>query len=696
MPCLRMKKLFLILFLIIIKNLASAQQPVDRTQLEKLKARLPAAVHDTSRMMVYNDIAMYYKDVLYQMDSALLYGQKAEAIVQKYPDYWNRSRVCINIGTIYYRMSVSIDHNTDKIKKKYYENQAEKFFQQAIADGTLVGNAKHVNIAQYDLCILWFDSGDIYSFSKNSILLASKIENKPNLQKIDSIILQGIYMRLCVYLDFEIGSNLHRSYFNEAKKITIKGVNYDKICLIEFEQKANSFLKTDEAQLIKAYRDLRDSLSENYMKIELDIYFAEYYFKIQEYQKSFDLCSKIKPSDSPESAENEAFVKINEALKYSLIGRNAFMLNRTAESITYLNNSLNYIRKIESSLENEKYLVLLYLSKAYQEAGKSKEAYDYLSQSNEIYKQLNDRQNQRLMAEYDVELEQIKQDKKLYEAQTDILLKQKEIRTTERQKNVFIIISMVAIALMLWSINNFLKKRRLSEGLTKKNLIIKQQAQLLEESNGLKDRIFALLSHDLRAPVNRLLMSVQQSNTEDLISNIEPALKGVQDTLNNVLYWSHMQLKGVNLVFTKVPLNQLVDSILREYRHDLEFKNIKCLNVIDKQFEITTDENCLKVVIRNLINNSIKFTHPQGYIYINCAINKHLVEIEIKDTGIGIPNEKLEKIFQLPQPSLGTNREKGMGIGLSLSLEIVRKLQGDIKVKSEVGKGTSMLLSLPV
>jgi len=377
-------------------------------------------------------------------------------------------------------------------------------------------------------------------------------------------------------------------------------------------------------------------------------------------------------------------------MKYMLMGQNAYMLNRNQEAIGYLNKAIRYFNPILSSvsLENEKYTSLLYLGKAYKKAGKYREALACNEQADSLYKQMHDVGIQALMAENDVHLAEIKQGKKLNEARTQTLLKEQEIEIQKKQKYTFLAISILALLSAVWAVYSFIKTRQ-------QNQIISLQAAALEESNHLKDKIFALLSHDLRSPINRLVVSLNQS-IESQRSAIQSELKGVQDILNNILYWASMQLKKTTPAYTNVPLQALADELIDEYHYALEDKNITFLNGIDHDIKVKTDEGYLKIVLRNLISNAIKFTESGGYIRISSQSSQEKVEILLKDTGVGIAANKLESIFQLPVPSVGTNQEKGTGLGLNLSLDIVRKLGGSLKIQSKEGKGTQIAVVLPV
>lgn len=691
-----MKKTILLLFLLgqtlsIFAQKAQAPDP----ELQKLKANLAAAKHDTTRMMAYVDISMYFRDITKQLDSALVYGLKAEQLVNNYPQYYKSPMIWNNLGNVYKFLH---DRNTEPIEKKNQFQQALNYYRKSINTAQKLNNEEYVLRTSYNLNSLNTRLENKYNFFKGCFELINHIQKIQQPKSLYSHILASTYLDLCHELDYEIGSKNYNNYFSQLKKLTPKSsLHYESILLLEFEQHSLTWKKSDEQNLLKEYKECKAKIKIFSLSKELDGYLAQYYFTIKDYKKSFQLAYNHNNDNFHNYYHKEINYIVKQiykselgilSVKYMRMGQSAYMLNRNQEAIKYLNKAIHYMNLYTTGLGNEKYITLLYLVKAYKKAGKYREALACNEQADVLYKQMHDVGIQALMAENDVHLEEIKQEKKVQAARTQTLLKEQEIKVEKRQKNILIIISILALLSAAWAVYSFIKTR-------KQNQIISQQAAALEESNLLKDKIFALLSHDLRSPINRLVISLNQS-IESQRSAIQSELKGVQDILNNILYWASMQLKKAEPVYTSVPLQALAEALIDEYQYALEEKNITFLNSIEKECELKTDEHYLKIVLRNLISNAIKFTPNNGYIQISCIMKEGIAEIVLRDTGVGIATQKIDRLFQLPVPSVGTNQEKGTGLGLSLSADIVKKLGGNLNIQSQEGKGTQVVVALPL
>ena len=660
-------------------------------ELQQLKANLAAAKHDTTRMMAYVAISYYFGEAQFQYDSALVYAKKAEQIANKYPNSPKILQVLNCLGRAW-KMLLASMIKPDSVLKSFYFEQADKNFNKCIKKANQLDNEEYFIRAFFNKNILYSNISNKYRYFKGSLELISHFQNKAKWNSLDSLLLRRTYKNLCINLDYQMGSKKFNEYLAHLKKITPnEGKDYEQLCLLLFEQHALSWDKKDEQKFLEEYQNFKKTFKHIYRINELEQYLALYYFTIQEYEKSFQLMANYSPQNDGNSIEGyrNPGLLTSSGMKYMHMGKNAYMLNRNREAIRYLNKAIRYFNPIVNTvgMENEKYTTLLYLGKAYKKAGKYKEALSCNEQADILYKQMHDVGIQALMAENDVHLEEIKQEKKLHEARTQTLLKEQEIEIQKKQKYAFLAISILALLSAAWAVYSFIKTR-------KQNQIISQQAAALEESNHLKDKIFALLSHDLRSPINRLVVSLNQS-IESQRSTIQLELKSVQDILNNIIHWASMQLKKATPVYANIPLQALADELIDEYYYALEDKSLTFLNNIDSEVRIKTDESYLKIVLRNLISNAIKFTPSNGYIQIACQITPQNVEILLKDTGVGIAAQKIESLFQLPAPTVGTKQEKGTGLGLSLSADIVKKLGGAIQLKSQEGKGTQVVVALP-
>jgi signal transduction histidine kinase len=232
-----------------------------------------------------------------------------------------------------------------------------------------------------------------------------------------------------------------------------------------------------------------------------------------------------------------------------------------------------------------------------------------------------------------------------------------------------------------------------------------QQTEELLITNELKNKLFSIVSHDLRNPILSLNEIVNLFNegviTDDDIKSYMPLIsKNIKNTsalLENLLHWSRSQLKGERIQKNNFNLRiaaLLQVSILESLANE---KNIKIENTIDETQVVYADRDMIELVFRNLISNAIKYCNNGGNISITSIIEEQEIQVCVKDTGIGIAEENLQKLFGLNNFStLGTNKELGTGLGLLLCREFVHKNGGEIWVESKLNEGSKFCFTIPI
>ena len=237
------------------------------------------------------------------------------------------------------------------------------------------------------------------------------------------------------------------------------------------------------------------------------------------------------------------------------------------------------------------------------------------------------------------------------------------------------------------------------------NKVLFKQTNRLESLNNIKAKLFSIISHDLRSPINSIqgvlhLMNsdaLSQEEVKMLSNSLNNQVQITQNLLDNLLYWSKLQMQGLRINNAQINLFQVVDNTLHIFRVTNP-KSLDIQNYVDEAIEVWADANMLALVVRNLVANAMKFTPEKGQIVINAQpIENKLVKIEVKDTGVGITPEDLPKIFDLEShfTKPGTSQEKGTGLGLMLCKEFVEKQQGHIWVESILHQGSSFYFTLP-
>jgi signal transduction histidine kinase len=240
--------------------------------------------------------------------------------------------------------------------------------------------------------------------------------------------------------------------------------------------------------------------------------------------------------------------------------------------------------------------------------------------------------------------------------------------------------------------------------MTAQKSIIEEQSRNLSELNDLKTKLFAVIGHDLRTPISSLrsVMGLFQQHdlTEEqaaaLLKRMIPALDGADLTLSNLLNWSVKQMTGLKVNKTNVLVAPVAGEIQKIFAFALEQKNITLTVIVDAGARAFCDEHHLKIVLRNLVSNAIKFTPAGGNITISEKMSGEKIVFCVKDTGQGISEEDLPKLFMstVHFTTRGTNGEKGTGLGLLLCRELLELNNGTITVESAPGLGSTFCIAL--
>jgi two-component system sensor histidine kinase/response regulator len=265
----------------------------------------------------------------------------------------------------------------------------------------------------------------------------------------------------------------------------------------------------------------------------------------------------------------------------------------------------------------------------------------------------------------------------------------------ENTFTILLIVSITFLAIAIFQIIKTQDENKKLIGRYNKTVI---EIKRLEEVNKMKDKVFAQISHDLRLPISSLTNSLSLYNEEKqskLLDDTLFSLSNIQLTLNNLLKWASIQIKNAEPVFSLVHTSVLLDSVLKQLESQISAKSLKVLRLYTQDYQVKTDEHYLQIAVSNLLSNAIKYTPIGGAIKVNIYKSSNDVCISIRDSGEGIPNENLDKIFNYSISKIGTAGERGTGLGLSLTKEVVKKISGRITVESRIGVGSEFTIFLP-
>ena len=269
---------------------------------------------------------------------------------------------------------------------------------------------------------------------------------------------------------------------------------------------------------------------------------------------------------------------------------------------------------------------------------------------------------------------------------------------------------------MLQANNELEERSRLLEEknqiITERNIDIQKKAEELELNSRYKSEFLANMSHELRTPLNSILLlsRLLSENRESNLSGdqvqyaqvIQSSGRGLLTLIDDILDLSKIEAGKMEVEFQEIALREIADDIESLFQPLAKEKSIQFKVDIDKSLpsQIETDKLRLEQVLKNLISNAIKFTR-EGSVSLefkSVKENVNLIQLRVKDTGIGIPADKQGIIFEAFQQADGSTRRKfgGTGLGLSISRELTRLLGGEIKVQSEPDKGSEFSVFLPV
>ncbi len=263
------------------------------------------------------------------------------------------------------------------------------------------------------------------------------------------------------------------------------------------------------------------------------------------------------------------------------------------------------------------------------------------------------------------------------------------------------LICALLVCIIVFRANN--NKKRLNKELALKTAVLSEKQEELNKINTNQDKLFSIVGHDLRGPIvalKQLLgLALEKDNEIPHFYRFGPKLRKDVDhiyfTLDNLLNWGLSQMKDdlINPAEINIAEELLEAEIF--FRDALDVKGLKLEHVIPQGLSLKVDANHFTIILRNLLGNAIKFSHENGHICCTAYQNSQSTIISLKDNGVGMTKEVLDKIFKPEEhfTTFGTNNEPGTGLGLILCKEIIEKNKGQITVTSELGKGSTFVLS---
>lgn len=380
------------------------------------------------------------------------------------------------------------------------------------------------------------------------------------------------------------------------------------------------------------------------------------------------------------------------------LGQNYFEINKIDSASQYIN--LSYERSLQNGyialIRDNKFM----LSKIEERKGNISKAFEYFKSASALKDStFNKEKIQKFISL------QIKNHTEQQTQENLILRKNNEIQklTIMDQKHiggVLIVCGIFALIILV-----LISRSRISfKKLNKK--LIKSEKDLLE-LNANKDTFFSIISHDLKGPFNGILGicemldedfdDLRQDEIKELIKIIKNSTSNVYELLDGLLKWAQTQTGRMEYYFENIDIHKNITKIIEILTTTATNKNIELKSNVTENTPVFADSKAISTVIRNLVSNAIKFTESGGKIEIDAKKMNDEVIISISDTGIGMSQDNISKLFRIEthKTTLGTNDEIGTGLGLILCKELIEKHGGNIWIESEIGKGSKFNFSLP-
>ena len=274
-----------------------------------------------------------------------------------------------------------------------------------------------------------------------------------------------------------------------------------------------------------------------------------------------------------------------------------------------------------------------------------------------------------------------------------------ELKSSRFQRNIFIfggiIIAIIAIFLLV-----------ILRRVNKLNKEVTAEKEKSEQLGIVKDKLFSIISHDLRSPLasldatTKLLRNskMDPETTNELLNNLDVSLAATINLMDGLLMWSLSQMKNMELKPVETNLKAVAAENIAMYKETAKNKGIKLNNNVDDSINLMVDMHMMQIVARNLISNAIKYSYEGGEVLISTKKENNEVIFSVKDNGMGLVSEQIRNILETGarvNSKTGTGEEKGTGIGLAICNEILKKSGGYMTIDSVPEKGTTVSLHFP-
>lgn len=419
---------------------------------------------------------------------------------------------------------------------------------------------------------------------------------------------------------------------------------------------------------------------------------GEAWFHLKKYDKALNYYQQVAKLNFANNWER--------GFAYSGAAQTYYAMGKYNDAITNAQKGYDLSNKVNSASDVARALEIL--AESYAATNDFKQAYTYQVH----FKKLNDSifNSEKEMEVNSLHLKQQQADNK--QLKKDIENKEQAIALSKRLLWFRNMIAVVVVTFFIFVFINNRQKTALNKTLVQQNNDIalqkeeiSRQKEVLDQLNSTKDKLFSVISHDLRSPFAAILQSIDAirsgdisgAETELLLDDFYRQVSQVTTMVNNLLAWANSQQLGITTNPVTLDVVETVKEIVSVSGFLAKHKNIAIEHRPDDGHLIIADADHVRIILQNLVANAIKFTRQAGTITIYYSDDKNYVAVHVKDTGTGIPAEKMDKIFKVAGKEVsgyGTNNEAGAGIGLALIKQFTDANDGKLEVETQIGQGS--------
>ena len=583
------------------------------------------------------------------------------ALLNYYADLLSDKNTNLATGYANQALVLSTQHKLNKEKGKALNNLAWVKYRK----GDFTAAFEHSTLA-----LKWNEEMEnLPELAASYRCMASVYNSQNNLKKAIELFKKDLELHTKLSDKKSVGRALNNISYCFLKEKQIDSASYYNQKALDYNLRLN-----DNYLLAFSYRTLGDLYESNGMNDSARLY----------YSKSILSAEKVKS------------IQLQLTAQYRL-GRNFSYERKYKEAIKNLERALEL--GIQMGAKSETSVIYNLLSTAYEGNGQFKEAYiaqkKFSSLNDSLYQERSRSKLAEMQAKFEAERKQ---------TEINQLKKEKQQQHKESQQKTFLNISLmittivfIIMLLVIWRKNKYK---------TATNLLLNKQKEELEETLLLKDKVFSIVSHDLRSPIaslNAVLPmldpdTLDKDSYQELKDKLTLQVQNLHYVLDNLLIWSRSRMKGISgIENTRFQLKKQADFSVNLLKALAQQKEINIINQIAEDLHYTADSQHYDIIIRNLLLNAIKFTPVKGIISLSGKEDNNNIRISVTDNGIGMTQDQVGRLFQLKThfTTPGTQKEKGTGLGLLICAEYAAANNWNIQVKSEPGKGSQFSLILP-